>query len=120
MRPALDDVVPRNLYVKRSDTEEFGTTPLCPGCEAGLPDQTERITMSADSVSKQGFWKQKGGKNKSGSPAKELRLEEGKEAPGGGEALTAIAEGTAHGEAACYIGRLRISSEDASSQEGVL
>ena len=32
-----------------SDREEFGTTRLCPGCEAGLPDQTERITMSADS-----------------------------------------------------------------------
>ena len=41
-RPAQEDVVPRNLYVKRSDIEKFGTTPHCPGCEAALLELPNR------------------------------------------------------------------------------
>jgi len=33
-RPPAEEVVPRSLYVRKSDIEKFGQTALCPGCEA--------------------------------------------------------------------------------------
>ncbi|CAK8997551.1 unnamed protein product [Durusdinium trenchii] len=35
-RPPVEEVIPRNLYVTKSDNDKFGYTPLCPGCEAQL------------------------------------------------------------------------------------
>ena len=35
-RPPAEEVIPRNLYVMKSDIDKFGHTPLCPGCEAQL------------------------------------------------------------------------------------
>ena len=35
-------VIPRNLYVLKSDIEKYGYTPLCPGCEAQMCDLPHR------------------------------------------------------------------------------
>ncbi|CAE7358585.1 unnamed protein product [Symbiodinium sp. CCMP2592] len=37
-RAPQEEVVPRNLYVLKSDLERHGYTPLCPGCEALICD----------------------------------------------------------------------------------
>ena len=35
-RLPLEEVIPRNFYVLKSDIEAFGHTPFCPGCEADI------------------------------------------------------------------------------------
>ena len=42
IRPPLEEVIPRNLYVTKNDIDKFGFTPLCPGCEAQLLDMGRR------------------------------------------------------------------------------
>ncbi|CAE7031422.1 unnamed protein product [Symbiodinium sp. CCMP2592] len=41
-RAPQEEVVPRNLYVLKSDLERHGYTPLCPGCEALICDMPRR------------------------------------------------------------------------------
>ena len=41
-RQPVQEVVPRNLYVMKSDLEKFGHTPLCPGCEAAIMELPNR------------------------------------------------------------------------------
>ena len=41
-RPPAEEVIPRNLYVTKSDIEKYGRTPLCPGCEAQLLETGRR------------------------------------------------------------------------------
>ncbi|CAE7546001.1 unnamed protein product [Symbiodinium natans] len=37
-----EEVIPRNLYVLKSDLEKHGFTPLCPGCDAQMCDLPHR------------------------------------------------------------------------------
>ena len=46
-RPPAEEVIPRNLYVTKSDIDKYGRTPLCPGCEAQLLD-TGRMAHNAE------------------------------------------------------------------------
>ncbi|CAL1173780.1 unnamed protein product, partial [Cladocopium goreaui] len=41
-RPAVQEVIPRNLYVTKNDLEKHGHTPLCPGCEAAILEMPSR------------------------------------------------------------------------------
>ena len=120
-RPAQEEVVPRNLYVKRSDIEEFGTTPFCPGCEAAMLELPNRAHNAECRfrIQTRLLETEKGQERVRKARARVDAGRRQREAPGGGDEIPAIEDGAAEGAVAeepVLLGRPEPDSEMAAGE----